>query len=257
MTIIPKGETHSWAFAKFGEEVGDRYVVDEDLVVIPKKDYDKAKEILSEMRLGPPPGDETPASLACYTFADRIDKALSGNDAGENEKGETMQVGMEGIKLEYKKYIRCHLVKATPMTRGCSNSLRGKETPQWENPAEEGYHVVYPDGYESWCPKAQFEEAGRPIDGMTFGQAIEAMKQGQKVARRGWNGKGMYLWLLPAATVKAEWCREPRLELIAAENGGEVECLGSVRMKTADGKVLTGWLASQTDMLADDWVIVE
>ena len=80
MTIIPKGETHGWAFAKFGEEDGDCLVVSEDLVVIPKKDYDKAQEILSEMRKGPPPGDETPASLACLTFADRIDEALQGGE---------------------------------------------------------------------------------------------------------------------------------------------------------------------------------
>jgi len=91
----------------------------------------------------------------------------------------------------------------------------------------------------------------------TFGMAIEAMKQGKKVARLGWNSKGMYLWLLPAANVKAEWCKEPRLKALAEQNGGEVECLGSVRMKTADGKVLTGWLASQTDMLSEDWFIVE
>ena len=95
------------------------------------------------------------------------------------------------------------------------------------------------------------------IDGMTFGMAIEAMKQGKKVARKGWNGKGMYLWILPAASVKAEWCKEPHLKTLAEQNGGEVECLGSVRMKTADGKVLTGWLASQTDMLSDDWQIVD
>lgn len=74
------GEEHGSAFAKFGEECGDRHVVLEDLVVIPKKNCDKAKEILSEMRLGPPPDDETPASLACLAFADRIDKALSGNN---------------------------------------------------------------------------------------------------------------------------------------------------------------------------------
>lgn len=92
---------------------------------------------------------------------------------------------------------------------------------------------------------------------MDFGDAIRAMKQGKKVARRGWNGKGMYLWLLPAANVKAEWCKEPHLKELAELNGGEVECLGSVRMKTADGKVLTGWLASQTDMLSEDWVVVE
>ena len=63
----------------------------------------------------------------------------------------------------------------------------------------------------------------------------------------------MYLWLLPAAKVKAEWCREPHLKAVAESNGGEIECLGSIRMMTADKKVLTGWLASQSDMLAEDW----
>ena len=76
MTIITKGENHGYAFAEFGEEDGDRYVVTEDLVVIPKKDYDAVNVILDEMRKGPPAGDETPASLACHKFADRIDAAL-------------------------------------------------------------------------------------------------------------------------------------------------------------------------------------
>lgn len=89
-----------------------------------------------------------------------------------------------------------------------------------------------------------------------FGEAIEALKQGKKVARKGWNGKGMYLWLKPAATIKAEWCKDPILKDIAEANGGEVEALGTICMKTADGKILTGWLASQTDMLLEDWVIV-
>lgn len=96
---------------------------------------------------------------------------------------------------------------------------------------------------------------------VTFGQAIEALKLGHKVTRAGWNEKGAYLWLLPAAVVKAEWCREPHLKEVAEANGGEIECLGSIRMYTvnASGRkaVLTGWLASQTDVLAEDWRIVE
>lgn len=90
-----------------------------------------------------------------------------------------------------------------------------------------------------------------------FGWAIHAIKQGKRVARAGWNGKGMYLWLLPAAMVKAEWCREEHLKALAEDNGGEIEALGSIRMITADKKVLTGWLASQTDMLSEDWEIVD
>jgi len=92
---------------------------------------------------------------------------------------------------------------------------------------------------------------------MKFGEAIEAMKDGKFVTRKGWNGKNMYLWYMPPATVKAEWCKEPHLKAIADANGGEVECLGSIRMKTADNKVLTGWLASQTDMMSEDWAVYD
>lgn len=91
---------------------------------------------------------------------------------------------------------------------------------------------------------------------MNFGQAIEALKEGHKVARQGWNGKGMFLWLKPAATIKAEWCKDPRLKVIAELNGGEIEALGTICMLTAQNQILSGWLASQTDMLSDDWMIV-
>lgn len=90
---------------------------------------------------------------------------------------------------------------------------------------------------------------------LDFGAAIAALKAGKRVCRECWNRQGMYLWLLPATTVPLAWIKEPHLKLLAEENGGEVECLGSIRMKTSDGKVLTGWLASQSDMLAEDWCV--
>lgn len=92
---------------------------------------------------------------------------------------------------------------------------------------------------------------------MTFGDAIAALNSGKFVRRSGWNGKGMYLWLLPAAEVPEQWCKEPHLKSLAQSNGGKIECLASIRMKTADNKVLTGWLASQSDMLSTDWELVE
>lgn len=52
---------------------------------------------------------------------------------------------------------------------------------------------------------------------MDFGKAIEALKEGKKVARHGWNGKNMFLWLKPAAMVKAEWCKDPMLKRLAEE----------------------------------------
>ena len=72
---------------------------------------------------------------------------------------------------------------------------------------------------------------------MNFGQAIEALKQGKKVARTGWNGKGMHLELQrPDAHSKMT--------------------LPYIYMYTAQGDNVP-WLASQTDMLSEDWVTVE
>ena len=96
---------------------------------------------------------------------------------------------------------------------------------------------------------------------LDFGKAIAALKEGKRVAREGWNGRNMFLWLKPAATVKAEWCKDPLLKKFAEDNGGEIPALGTICMFTHDSTgrnaILTGWLASQSDMLLEDWVILD
>jgi hypothetical protein len=93
---------------------------------------------------------------------------------------------------------------------------------------------------------------------LTFGAAVEALKQGKRVAREGWNGKGMFLFLLPAGKVPKSVIHDPALRAVMDEQieGDTFEALGSIRMFTADKKVLTGWLASQTDILLEDWCIL-
>ena len=89
----------------------------------------------------------------------------------------------------------------------------------------------------SWSPKKVFEDAYRRIDEMTFGLAIEALKKGYKVRRKKWNGKNMQLMLqVPDEHSKMS--------------------LPYIYMKTADGK-LVPWLASQTDILEEDWQIIK
>ncbi len=166
-----------------------------------------------------------------------------------------------------KQYIGTKIINAKPMTRLEYNQFRGWKLPADENGEDPGYLVEYTDGgkanteqyvgYVSWSPKDVFEKAYRPISNLTFGMAIEALKKGSKVARTGWNGKGMFLWLKPATVVKSDWCKDPLLKSLADANSGELEALGTICMKTADNKILTGWLASQTDMLSEDWMIVE
>lgn len=89
--------------------------------------------------------------------------------------------------------------------------------------------------------------------GLTFGQAIEKLKQGRKVTRRGWNGPGMFLWLKPAGTIKAEWCKDSMLKRIVEANGGEIAALGTICMLTAQNEIVSGWTASQSDILSEDW----
>ena len=87
---------------------------------------------------------------------------------------------------------------------------------------------------------------------MTFGDALEALKKGLKVARSGWNGKSMFLFLVPGSTFKVN--RAPLMGIYP--EGTEITYCPHIDMKTADGKVVP-WLCSQTDALAEDWCIVE
>lgn len=158
-----------------------------------------------------------------------------------------------------KRYIGTKLINAKPMTRQAYNDFRGWTLPADENGADEGYLVEYVDGgkgntdhyagYVSWSPAEVFDRAYRPIDGMTFGQAIEAMKREHYVARAGWNGKGLRL-----ALVGKGGCLE--------HGFSEVSTLPYIVIiypndaKTTPGAIVP-WLASQTDMLSEDWEIVE
>ena len=121
-------------------------------------------------------------------------------------------------------------------------------------------HKICEGEWECDAENYDLNAFGCYVPKMTFGEAIEALKKGAKIARRGWNGKGMYLWLLPECKVKKEWCRDERLIECMGEDE-EILCLGSIRMFTHDSTgrqaVLTGWLASQSDILSEDWYIVE
>lgn len=107
-----------------------------------------------------------------------------------------------------------------------------------------------------------FEVNGR----MDFGQALDAMKAGYPVAREGWNGKGMHIYLTRGSQDAARGA--VRSTNADAERNGinpalfdqgdadTVTRLPRIDMLTASGAILNGWLASQTDMLAEDWTIV-
>lgn len=85
---------------------------------------------------------------------------------------------------------------------------------------------------------------------LTFGGAVEALRQGRRVARQGWNGKGMWLALIPAD----QWGLGSGIPF----DDGHIEAprkLPWIGMRTADN-MFVPWLSSQTDVLADDWAEV-
>lgn len=88
-----------------------------------------------------------------------------------------------------------------------------------------------------------------------FGNVIEALKNNKKASREGWNGKGMYIWLLPKSTVKKEWVKDPHLIEAFGEND-TLECGYCIRMKNALGTVDT-WHPSIADIFAEDWCIMD
>lgn len=91
------------------------------------------------------------------------------------------------------------------------------------------------------------------VRALDFGQALFLLKSGSKVARAGWNGKGMWLTLSPGGIVPADKFWAPNNREFAMSRASEsAEVLPYITMKTADDKIVP-WLASQTDVLAEDW----
>jgi hypothetical protein len=86
---------------------------------------------------------------------------------------------------------------------------------------------------------------------MDFENALRAVKKGERVARDGWNGKNMFIFLVPGSHFTVN--REP-LQSILGE-GAEVDYRSHIDMRTADGSIVP-WVASQSDLLAEDWVTV-
>ena len=112
---------------------------------------------------------------------------------------------------------------------------------------------------------------------MNFGEAIEALKQGKRTARSGWNGKGMFIFMRPADELHIDFVvdkvkslpqsvKDYYMKDLLDGNGNRrvadgpddvVKFTGYLCMKAADGTIVNGWLASQTDMLAEDWIVLD
>lgn len=114
------------------------------------------------------------------------------------------------------------------------------------------------------------------MDNLSFGQALEFAKCGGRIARRGWNGKNMFVFVRPEAEIRIDRvCKLESLpqsvrdfykqdlidgdgvEITNVSDTDTVKFTPYLCMKAADGTVVNGWLASQTDMLSYDWISLD
>ena len=164
-----------------------------------------------------------------------------------------------------KTYIGTKIIQAEPAKRYwmedgrkyvvTRNEVVAQEIVAAATACDEGYKVVYKDGYTSWSPKAVFEEAYRETTGLSFGLAIEAAKMGMKIARKGWNGKGMWV-VYRTGYPDGIPCNKNTADAVGIPEGSLFKVRPYLQMKCVDDSFQM-WLASQSDILADDWYIVE
>lgn len=163
-----------------------------------------------------------------------------------------------------RTYYGTKKVAAKPMSLGEYIEYREWKMPKNEDPTKEGYLVEYLESedagdhplhnhYISWSPKETFENSYRSDSNMTFGQAIKALKEGHRLTRVGWNGKNMFLYYVPESKYPAS--RNVHNTLLGHFPDDMVPYRAYIAMLTVDKDVVP-WLASQSDILAEDWVIV-
>jgi len=164
-----------------------------------------------------------------------------------------------------QKYTGTKTLYAKPMTKAEYNTLRGWEMPVDEDPNEEGYLVEYADGgkpnhpdflgYISWSPKDVFERSYKPCSGLiSFGGAIQALKAGNRVARIGWNGKGMFVVHQKGYPTGIP-CNKQTADAWGLKEGELFKCEPYLQIQMVNGSH-SMWVPSINDVLAEDWQIV-
>lgn len=116
---------------------------------------------------------------------------------------------------------------------------------------QEGYTFIGDSKYPEFVEKDKFEKRFTPAENISFSYALDALKRGGRIARKGWNGKGMYVFLAD----NVEFSTEADIsEFENSEDG--VYTSEMMVLRTAQGTFQPGWLATQSDILADDWYVL-
>lgn len=163
-------------------------------------------------------------------------------------------------KSKMKKYIGTKVVKAEPMTITEAQKVLGREL-KTANLDEDGYLVEYKDGYKSWSPKSVFEEACREIGSVNFGGAIDLLKAGLAVRRKGWNGKGLFIVKQVPAHITGDII--PNMQslpqsaknILMSRENPHIDYTNQMLIINPDGRA-DSWVPSVSDVFAEDWEVV-
>ena len=168
-----------------------------------------------------------------------------------------------------KKYIGTNQVEAMPMTLGEYIAKTGRNPYVFDGEMHGGNEPGYflkEDGHEGWTPAKTFEEAYRQVDderkNMTFGDAIEVLKQGGAIRRTGWNGKGLFVIKQVPAHIESnvipnmQSLPQAAKELIL-KGKGFIDYTSQCLIYNENTGRADSWVPSISDVFADDWEIVK
>ena len=172
------------------------------------------------------------------------------------ESGQLTDFGLNPRNPDnFKPYIGTKEIEALPLTKEQYNYFRGYKNPVNEDPKEKGYLVQYLDGgkpnhpdipnYVSWSPVHVFKEAYKTNGDLSYGAALVLLKKGERLMRHGWNGKQMFIQLMPGRDVS----------LIVNNTHLDVEHGKYTVIVNLNNNTMSVWVPSPTDHLAEDWSV--
>ena len=126
---------------------------------------------------------------------------------------------------------------------------------------EDGYKVVYEGGYESWSSKDVFEKAYREVGSVNFGGAIDLLKAGLAVRRKGWNGKGLFIVKQVPSHIegdiipKMQSLPQSAKDILMSREDPHIDYANQMLIINPDGRA-DSWVPSSSDVFAEDWEVV-
>ncbi len=160
-----------------------------------------------------------------------------------------------------KKYIGTKVIKAEPMTMVEAQKVLGREIKPAVKEAD-GYLVEYDNGYKSWSPKSVFEKAYHELGPVNFGGAIELLKSGLAVRRKGWNGKGLFVVKQVPSHItediipKMQSLPQIAKDILMKRENPHIDYTNQMLIINPDGRA-DSWVPSSSDVFAEDWEIVD